>query len=218
MPDIDTTRPPAGKVRVDYYDLWDREPDFTLQATELVEAKSALTHLLHIADECLYGFHSNPTPTRVVIGGGGFNKWYRGEMIGSAADLQPVYDFAKTYNKIRLENEAATKISISFEKRVRMELEAEAKERVKYTNRDSASARRGRRGISNGPATPLNWRQRTLLGHSTLKCTLLESLGALNEEGFARLGGLKNKELIQLLEYKVVFPDTTLAELAQLAA
>lgn len=218
MTDIDTTPPPAGKVRLNYFDLWDREPDFTLRATELVEAKSALTHLLHIADKCIYGFHSNPTPTRVVIGGGGFNKWYRDEMIGSAADLQPVYDFAKVYNKIRLEDGAATKISIAFEKRVRAKIEDEAKQLASYANRDSASARRGRRGVSNGPATPLNWRLRMLLGHSTLKCALLESLGALNEEWFPRLGGMKNETLIELLDLKIGSPNTSLDELLQLAA
>lgn len=218
MSDIDTTPPPAGKVRFDYYDLWGRELNFTLQSTELVDAKAALAHLLRIADECCYGFHSNPSPTRVVIGGGGFNKWYRDEMIGSATDLQPVYDFAKVYNKIRLEDEAATKISIAFEKRVRAKIKAEAKQLASYANHDSASARRGRRGISNGPATPLTWRQRTLLMHGALKCALLESLGALNEEWFPRLGGMKNETLIELLDLKIGCPNTSLGELLQLAA
>lgn len=218
MPEIDTTPPPAGKVRLDCYDRWDREREFTLQQTELIEAKAALSHLLRIASKCIYAFHHNPAPTRVAIGGGGFNKCYRDEMIGSAPDLQSVYDFAKIYDQIRRESEAAVKISVTFEQRVRAELETETRERAKHINCDSASARRGSRRASKGPATPLTWRQRTLLGHGDLKCTLLECLGALNEEGFSRLGGLKNETLIDLLDYKRNFPKTPVTELAELAA
>lgn len=215
MSDIDTTPPPPGKVQIDYSSLhFDEDRDFRHGRSELIDATSAFAKGLDILKS---GDHPTleQSPSVITFTGRLLNKAYRAQFVGAPDDLRTLKEFIELFHRLSNEREKANALSNRFEAEVKALRE---KDLLEARRRDSASARRGRRGISNGPATPLNWRQRTLLGYGVLRCTLLERLGALTEEGFARLGALKFEELIQLLEYKMVFPDATVDALAQLAA
>lgn len=203
-----------GQVRIQVGDAMDHDPGITWRSTTNISAATALTHLIGTMSKLAFRIHRSPEPGRVVIGDRSLNKYHCDEYTGSPNDLRPLYQFALLYLKLESERGKALNIAMAHDARVRKEAAERMKEAQK---RDCASARRGIRG-KEGPATPLDWRQRTLLGYSTLKCALLERLGVFDETNFNCFGGLTMEQLIELVEYKTTFPETTIDELKGLVA